>query len=207
MKTMTVKRLSDERRRLVEENVDMVSGIAAKTLPGFSDVEQKISHGYVGLIDAAIRFDESRGVKFRTFARARVRGSIIDGFRSSSWCSTIRVPRNGASVVGDDMASRLRHAAPLSTPTTEDGRVTLLDVLALEDRDPLGDVDGERLWKLVATYGRRTLAMFEGYYRGGITMREIGRRLGVSESRVSQTISTTLADLRRELERRGGAAC
>jgi len=46
------------------------------------DYEDLISHGVIGLIEAIERFDPARGVKFETFARQRIRGSVIDALRA-----------------------------------------------------------------------------------------------------------------------------
>src|SRR5438309_11308233 len=40
--------------------------------------------GQQGLLEAARRFDEGRGVSFRRFANYRVRGSMLDGIRKSA---------------------------------------------------------------------------------------------------------------------------
>src|SRR5690606_27303369 len=47
-----------------------------------------LSYGREGLLDAARRFDPTRGVPFRAYANFRVKGAIIDGVRAMS-----RVPR------------------------------------------------------------------------------------------------------------------
>ena len=44
-----------------------------------------IGYGSPGLLDAMERFDLQRGVKFETYAIARIRGAMIDGLRSMDW--------------------------------------------------------------------------------------------------------------------------
>ena len=46
-----------------------------------------------GLIDAAHRFDEARGIKFETFAERRVRGAMIDALRKDAWPRGVRRQR------------------------------------------------------------------------------------------------------------------
>jgi RNA polymerase sigma factor (sigma-70 family) len=53
-----------------------------KIVPRFIDVDDLISAAYVGLVEAASRFDETKGVLFQTFAYPRISGSINDYLRS-----------------------------------------------------------------------------------------------------------------------------
>jgi RNA polymerase sigma factor for flagellar operon FliA len=53
------------------------------------DVEDLISYGIFGLIEAIERFDPEKGVKFKTYAITRIRGQIFDELRAIDW-----IPRN-----------------------------------------------------------------------------------------------------------------
>ena len=59
----------------------MVSRMATK-LPPHLDLQDLMSAAMVGLINAADRFDSTRGVLFKTFAEQHVRGTILDELRS-----------------------------------------------------------------------------------------------------------------------------
>lgn len=65
--------------------VKYVAGRVAVNLPPSVDEGDLIGYGSLGLIDAIERFNPQRGVKFETYAIARIRGSIIDGLRSMDW--------------------------------------------------------------------------------------------------------------------------
>jgi len=54
-------------------------------LPDEVDVEDLVSAGAVGLLDAVNAFDPSRGVKFETYCTPRIRGAILDELRSMDW--------------------------------------------------------------------------------------------------------------------------
>ena len=69
--------------------VKYVVGRLAIGLPGVLDHEDILSCGTVGLIEAFDRFDDSKGVKFETYAISRIRGSIIDALRALD-----RLPRS-----------------------------------------------------------------------------------------------------------------
>jgi len=65
--------------------VKYVAGRVAMNLPKNVDDGDLIGYGSLGLLDAMDRFDLQRGVKFETYAIARIRGTMIDGLRSMDW--------------------------------------------------------------------------------------------------------------------------
>ncbi|HSI82074.1 MAG TPA: FliA/WhiG family RNA polymerase sigma factor [Solirubrobacterales bacterium] len=69
--------------------VKFIAGRLASGLPSHVDESDLISYGLIGLIGAIERFDPAKGIKFETFAVARVKGAIIDELRSLDW-----VPRS-----------------------------------------------------------------------------------------------------------------
>jgi RNA polymerase sigma factor for flagellar operon FliA len=74
-----------DREQLILEHIPLVrylvSRISAK-LPPYLDQQDLTSSAMVGLINAADRFDPSRGVLFKTFAEQHIRGTILDELRS-----------------------------------------------------------------------------------------------------------------------------
>jgi len=65
--------------------VKYVAGRVSISLPPHVDTDDLVSSGIFGLIEAVERYDPSRGVKFETYAVARIRGAIIDGLRALDW--------------------------------------------------------------------------------------------------------------------------
>ncbi|MGI6548886.1 MAG: FliA/WhiG family RNA polymerase sigma factor [Syntrophomonadales bacterium] len=57
----------------------------AINLPPFVEVDELISYGIEGLIEAAEKYDYERRVKFETYAIARIKGAMIDGLRAMDW--------------------------------------------------------------------------------------------------------------------------
>lgn len=49
------------------------------------EIDDLVSHGMIGLINAVDRYDPSRGVCFEAFATQRIRGAVIDQLRTLSW--------------------------------------------------------------------------------------------------------------------------
>lgn len=72
----------------IVENLAVVGLVLQQLLPRLpSSIEADDLHsaGVMGLIDAAQKYDESRSVRFRTYAEVRVRGAMLDYLRSLSW--------------------------------------------------------------------------------------------------------------------------
>jgi RNA polymerase sigma factor for flagellar operon FliA len=64
----------------------LVKRIAAN-LPSYLDEEDLTSVAVIGLITSAERFEPSRGVRFKTFAEQRIKGTIYDELRAQDWFS------------------------------------------------------------------------------------------------------------------------
>jgi RNA polymerase sigma factor for flagellar operon FliA len=84
------KKSGDEeiRNRLLEHYLCLVRYAAerlAAKLPDEVDVEDLMSAGIFGLVDAIDAFDLERGVKFETYCAPRIRGAILDELRSMDW--------------------------------------------------------------------------------------------------------------------------
>ncbi len=80
------------RRELLNEYIGLVRNVAGRMAVGFPksvEVDDLISTGVIGLIEAAKNYDPDRGVKFETFAVPRIRGAILDELRALDW-----VPRS-----------------------------------------------------------------------------------------------------------------
>ena len=76
------------RNRLLEHYLPIVRYTAERLsakLPDEVVIDDLISAGTFGLLDAIKAFDLSRGVKFETYCSQRVRGAILDELRSMDW--------------------------------------------------------------------------------------------------------------------------
>lgn len=76
------------RDELVLEYASLVKYVAGRLNVGFRnrvEMDDLVSYGVFGLLDAIEKFDPSRGIKFETYAVVRVRGAILDGLRSMDW--------------------------------------------------------------------------------------------------------------------------
>jgi len=65
--------------------VKYVAGRISVNLPPNVELNDLISDGVIGLIDAIEKYDDGRGVKFETYAITRIHGAILDALRALDW--------------------------------------------------------------------------------------------------------------------------
>jgi RNA polymerase sigma factor for flagellar operon FliA len=89
-----------ERDRLLLEHLPTVRYLARRIherLPQHVELEDLISAGVVGLIDAFSKFDHTKKVQFKSYAQFRIRGAILDSLRTLDW-SPRELRRKGRAV-------------------------------------------------------------------------------------------------------------
>lgn len=99
-KTSAANALSEE--ELVMQELQQVYYIAARIrerMPQHVDMEDLVSAGVIGLIEATRSFDGTKNVQFKTFAKFRIRGAILDSLRETDWGS--RYMRRRAREIAD----------------------------------------------------------------------------------------------------------
>ncbi len=83
---------SRERSELIKEYTPLIKFVAKKIamrLPANIELDDLVSAGVIGLMDAIEKYDPTRDNQFKTYAEFRVRGAILDELRSQDW-----VPRS-----------------------------------------------------------------------------------------------------------------
>ena len=89
--------------------IKYVANRIAMRLPPHIEVDDLISVGVLGLMDAITKYDSSRGAKFKTYAEFRVRGAILDELRSLDWVPrSIRQKASAVEKVVRSLESKLR---------------------------------------------------------------------------------------------------
>lgn len=197
-------------------------------IPPFMELDELVQVGMVGLIEAARGFDPSRGIEFESFAVSRIRGAILDEVRrlSSRPRSAVAFQQstNEASSALTAELGRLPSSAELaqhlgkeidqfqkerdSAHRFETQSLDLVgeEALSIADdsaRQPQAIVEHNQLMALLAASiealaERERLAMHL-YYVEELNLKEIGAILGVTESRVSQILSSTAKKLRLQM--------
>lgn len=92
--------LTGEQERVLLEHLPIVRYLARRIherLPQHVDIEDLVSAGVVGLMDAFAKFDPEKKVQFRSYAQFRIRGAILDSLRTLDW-SPRELRRKGRAV-------------------------------------------------------------------------------------------------------------
>ena len=155
---------------LIIEHLSLAEKLAykkKKVLPSFVNVEELKSAAYLGLVEAASRFDSEYGVAFSTFAYPRIFGAIHDYLREIGW------HKSGTKMVSLD--------------ASDDDDCCLADTLTAREDKSSPDDFFEIIARDLDVQGKQILRQ---YYIEDRSMKEIGDSLNVSESRISQKISS-----------------
>lgn len=139
-----------------KENPRVVAGIpfveqlarrVASTMPHSIDIGDLVQDGVIGLMDAARRFDETRGIKFETFAERRIRGAMIDALRKDAWPRGVRRQRRELEAARETLRRELGCepsladlAAKVGSDEKRLGR-TIVRINAIESTSPLANND------------------------------------------------------------------
>ncbi len=142
---MNLDRTADTNPR-VEASLPFVEALArrmASTMPHSIDLGDLVQDGVLGLIDAAERFDEARGIKFETFAERRVRGAMIDALRRDAWPRGVRRMRRELEAARDKLRGQLGYEPSLADLAAEVGSDekrlgrTIVRINTIESTSPL----------------------------------------------------------------------
>lgn len=210
--------------------VRAVAHRVAAGLPSYVDHADLAQSGVFGLIDAVERFDPERCPRFESYAAQRIRGAILDELRAQDWVPrTVRGRVRELDRAQERLEGRLLRAATdreladeLGVPVRDlrglTQQVQMISVEALEENsggvselladdgtpDPVAVVQARELLRqlnmAVSQLGERDRRVVELYYLENRTLAEIGRVLGVTESRVCQLHSRLVGRLRGRLE-------
>jgi RNA polymerase sigma factor for flagellar operon FliA len=137
-----------ERERKLVEHLPMVRFIARRIherLPQHVEMDDLVSAGVFGLMDAYNKFDHSKQVQFTSYAQFRVRGAILDSLRMLDW-SPRALRRKGRAVedATRDLTQRFGRA-PQEAEIAEAMQLSLGDFQQL-----LGDLKGLEIGSLHA---------------------------------------------------------
>lgn len=92
--------LTSEQERILLEHLPIVRFLARRIherLPQHVDLEDLVSAGIVGLMDAFAKFNPEKKVQFRSYAQFRIRGAILDSLRTLDW-SPRELRRKGRAI-------------------------------------------------------------------------------------------------------------
>lgn len=221
--------------------VKYVANRLAINLSSVVEVDELISYGIEGLIDAIEKFDHKRNIKFETYAITRIRGSIIDGLRAMDWVPvSVRQKSKELERTYNTLESRLGRSATDAEVAKELGisldefsnllrEVAASTIISLDDFIPGEDGDNrkkrivdmledenagdalellqlgevkELLAQTIARLPEKEKTVVGLYYYEGLTLKEIGAVLSLSESRISQLHTKAIMRMRGSLSKR-----
>jgi len=142
--------LANHQQERVEASLPFVESLArrmASTMPHSIDLGDLVQDGVLGLIDAANRFDEGRGIKFETFAERRVRGAIIDALRRDAWPRGVRRVRRELEAAREELRRELGGEPTMADLArrvgADEARLerTIVRINTIEQTSPLANVD------------------------------------------------------------------
>ncbi|OGK08282.1 MAG: hypothetical protein A2W80_12290 [Candidatus Riflebacteria bacterium GWC2_50_8] len=217
--------------------VKYVAGRIAVNLPSNVEFDDLVSYGILGLIDAIDKYDSDRNVKFKTYAKTRIRGAIFDELRVLDWTPrSIRQKARklekayaklegklGRDARDEEIAEYLNIDISELHKLFDETKKSLLlslDEIFYDDEEgssrfdfiedqksdnPQSKIEEAEAKKILADaiskLSDRERMVITLYYYEELTSKEIGKILGVSDSRVSQLHTTAILRLRGRLSR------
>jgi RNA polymerase sigma factor FliA len=127
--------------------VESLARRMASTMPHSIDLGDLVQDGVLGLMDAANRFDEGRGIKFETFAERRVRGAMIDALRRDAWPRGVRRVRRELEAAREQLRRELGAEPTLADLArrvgSDEARLerTIIRINTIESTSPLANFE------------------------------------------------------------------
>ena len=198
-------------------------------IPAFMELDELIQVGMIGLLEASRAFDPVKGIEFENFAHSRVRGAMLDEVRRLSFLPRSAVAFNKehnttvhalaaelgrtptqaeiAEYMGKDLEEFHKERGKAKRFETYSMEVVTEEVMTIaDDASQQPDVIVEEaefmdaVTDAISQLPEREQLVMQLYYVEELNLEEIGEILGVTESRVSQILSTVVKKLRGELQ-------
>ncbi|MCL1996867.1 MAG: FliA/WhiG family RNA polymerase sigma factor [Defluviitaleaceae bacterium] len=193
------------------------------------EYDDLISYGIFGLIDAIDKFDLSKGVKFETYASLRIRGSIIDSIRKMDWVPRdLRQKNKQLETVYVELEiilerepteKEIAEKLNISIEETRDlmKKAAVVNLVSLDDYleqnhedtffstadDPESNYQKTEVRDILVNaidkLSEKEKKVVSLYYFEDLTLKEISKIMGVTESRISQIHSKAVTKLRTKL--------
>jgi RNA polymerase sigma factor for flagellar operon FliA len=220
--------LGEDRRAILEKYGPYVRSLAATVRKQFNanlELDELISYGQVGLLEAADRFDSKVGANFLTFAHYRIKGAIFDGLRkmgvlkggdarsayqgerAAAYLGNLSDREQGGGGRGQSFDDDVREVANAVTGLAVLFATSLEGMEGMQIADESLPVDQrlelEQLKKRVRAameqLPEKERKLLEGYYFRGKTLEEAGAEIGQSKSWASRLHARAIEELKRIL--------
>jgi RNA polymerase sigma factor for flagellar operon FliA len=213
------EQVDNRHESLIISHMPMVKRVAVHLkarVPPFMELDELIQVGMVGLIEAARSFDPTKGFEFEHFALSRVRGAILDEVRRQSFLPRSAVAfnknENEAVHILSAELGRTQSQSELAEFMAKRFETYSMEVVNDEVMSMPGDSNMQpevmveeaqfmdAVMDAIDHLPEREKMVMSLYYVEELNLKEIGEVLGVSESRISQILSTVVKKLRQELK-------
>lgn len=209
----------------------------ASRLPPSIDIDDLISSGVIGLMDAIEKYNPNMYNKFKTYAEFRIRGAILDELRSQDWIP--RSVRNKAKIIErahteleqklgrpanheevceslgmeiseyHELVSRVKSVSLVyaDEPSVGQGqyRKNLLEMIEHSSKTPFAQlsdkIDRNALVEQIEELPHKQKLVLSLYYYEELNLKEIGKILNVTESRVSQLHTQAVEKIRMRMRK------
>jgi RNA polymerase sigma factor for flagellar operon FliA len=198
--SFSASRCPKAREKLILAYQHLVYLTLARLRPAYSAIlshQDYVSEGTLGLIHAVDCFEPERGIQFETYAITSIRYAMIEAMRGADWLTRaerarVRAGEEEPIVVG------------LDTPAPDHPDVVLSDIL-IDPEEPVAEQvirqqEAAALWAVVGELPDREALAIRLYYVEDLTHKQVGERLGVSETRALQLNRQALKRLRKGME-------
>jgi len=230
--TNTLKITPKNQNKIITEYSPLIKFIAGKVVAKSRynlELDEMVSYGVLGLIDAIKKFDNTRDNQFKTYAEYRIKGAMLDYMREQDTVPRSvrdkiklleKTSRELQEVLGHkpsdeemtkelklskdeyfDMTKNARTNSFISIDDTTHGEREYSD----EVSDPFNKVESEStkqfISNAIATLPEKERTVIALYYYEEMNLKEIGEELGISESRACQLHSRAVGQLRSILDK------
>jgi len=224
-------------RAIVEQNEGLVRSIAYKIMRKMAptvEVDDLLSYGHLGLLEAAQRFNPESGAQFSSYAYYRIQGAIYDGLRQSGWLKRSEYAKYRAERGANDLLQQQQAQAQgtlgadkrslneqvKGSADTIASLVTIF-VTSMEavEGQQFADTSGVpadelvekrqmagKVRGLIEGMGDEDRRILEGFYFTGKSLKELGEDVGLSKSWMSRKHAQAIKKLRVEMEKFLGEA-
>ena len=174
------------RKKLIEHNLRLVAHIVKKYYANYSEQDDLISIGTIGLIKGINTFNYKKGTKLATYCARCIENEILMYFRNNK-----------------KLSQEISFSEPIDTDS-EGNPLTLMDIIAIDDTI-IDDIDTKsKLLKLIKIINnmeneRDKMIIIKRYGLDGnkpLAQKEIAKELKISRSYVSRIEKRILEDLR-----------
>lgn len=226
------------KEEVVKKYIPLVKYIASRVIIGktkYIEFEDLVSYGMLGLMDAMSKFDDTKGMKFSTYASIRIKGSMIDELRRNSPISKGAMDKLNRYNDAVDKLQKKLGREPKDSEIAEALQISVKEMMEIEnyinyiavisledlifsDDDDIalmGTIEDDKspspeksleekeeleyLAKALDMINEKDKTVLSLYYYEGLTLKEIGKVLSVSESRVCQLHSRAIVNLKKAM--------